>query len=109
LSVAYVAPSNELEQTIAALWQNVLGITSIGVNDNFVALGGHSLLALQIIAQIRSSCEIGFSVKEFYEAGTVARQAAAIVRLLIGEMSPDEVTRIMASAVNVEQRQGAAS
>lgn len=109
LSVAYVAPRNELEQTIAALWQNTLGITPVGVNDSFIALGGHSLLALQIIAQIRSSCEIGFSVKEFYEAGTVARQAAAIVRLLIGEMSTDEVTKILVGVVNVKQSQGAAS
>src|SRR5438034_6333877 len=42
LQTAYVAPRNEIEQQLAAMWQNVLGIEQIGIQDNFFAVGGDS-------------------------------------------------------------------
>ncbi|PWY53264.1 non-ribosomal peptide synthetase [Pseudomonas sp. RW409] len=50
---AYVAPVSELQQQIAAIWQDVLKVERVGLSDNFFALGGHSLLATQIISRVR--------------------------------------------------------
>ncbi|MBV9788623.1 MAG: amino acid adenylation domain-containing protein, partial [Chloroflexi bacterium] len=52
LAAAYVAPRNELEQTIAAIWQELLGVDQVGLHDNFFDLGGHSLLVIQLHGQL---------------------------------------------------------
>ncbi|MEO1353822.1 MAG: phosphopantetheine-binding protein, partial [Cyanobacteria bacterium J06635_15] len=52
LETAYVAPKNEIEQVIAQIWQDVLGITQIGIHDNFFDLGGDSLLATQVVSKL---------------------------------------------------------
>jgi amino acid adenylation domain-containing protein len=49
----YVAPRTELEQTIAAIWKELLGVEKVGVFDNIFDLGGHSLLLIQIHARMR--------------------------------------------------------
>jgi NAD(P)-dependent dehydrogenase (short-subunit alcohol dehydrogenase family)/acyl carrier protein len=48
----YAAPETELQQTIAEIWQELLGIDEVGIYDNFFDLGGHSLLATRVIAQL---------------------------------------------------------
>jgi NAD(P)-dependent dehydrogenase (short-subunit alcohol dehydrogenase family)/acyl carrier protein len=78
LSVAYVAPGNRTEESLAALWSEMLGIESVGVNDNFLELGGHSLLATQMISRIRDTFQVEISVKTFFEAPTVAEIAQLI-------------------------------
>ena len=52
---ATVRPRNRLELQLAAIWEQVLGVTPIGVRDNFFELGGHSLLALQIFGAIEQT------------------------------------------------------
>ncbi|MHC5731882.1 MAG: phosphopantetheine-binding protein, partial [Nostoc sp.] len=51
----YVAPRTPVEQSVANIWQQLLGIERLGIHDNFFELGGHSLLATQVISQLRKS------------------------------------------------------
>jgi amino acid adenylation domain-containing protein len=51
----YEAPQGAIEETLAAVWAEVLGVQRVGRNDNFFALGGHSLLALQLLERMRQS------------------------------------------------------
>ncbi|WP_374336810.1 amino acid adenylation domain-containing protein [Leeia sp.] len=60
LTTPYVAPETVLEKQLAAIWEAVLDIAPIGMNDDFYALGGHSLRATQITARIRN--ELGFEL-----------------------------------------------
>jgi acyl-coenzyme A synthetase/AMP-(fatty) acid ligase len=53
LDQAYVAPANAVEETLAAIWQEVLGVDHVGVHDDFFELGGHSLLAIQLMMWLR--------------------------------------------------------
>lgn len=53
-AVNYVAPQNDVEQTIAAVWQEVLNLEKIGVNDNFFEVGGNSLLITKIYSQLKN-------------------------------------------------------
>ncbi|NKI47929.1 amino acid adenylation domain-containing protein [Pseudomonas fluorescens] len=50
---AYVAPESELEQQVAAIWAQILGVERVGLADHFFESGGHSLLAMQVISRLR--------------------------------------------------------
>ncbi len=54
-SRAYAAPQGEVEQTLARLWQALLGIERVGRHDHFFELGGHSLLAVKLVEQMREA------------------------------------------------------
>jgi acyl transferase domain-containing protein len=54
----YVSPRNPVEQTIAEIWSNALGLKAIGIHDNFFELGGDSLQAVQVLAKLRQSFQI---------------------------------------------------
>ncbi|QQU69017.1 amino acid adenylation domain-containing protein [Pseudomonas fluorescens] len=49
----YVAPESELEQQVAAIWAQILGVERVGLADHFFESGGHSLLAMQVISRLR--------------------------------------------------------
>jgi amino acid adenylation domain-containing protein len=57
---SYIEPSNELEQKLAVVWQEVLNNQTIGVHDDFFEFGGHSLLSLQLVAEVQK--KLGYSV-----------------------------------------------
>jgi len=77
----YVAPHDELEQRLAALWSELLRVERVGLHDNFFNLGGHSLLATQVVSRIRSSFAVELSLQEFFETPTVAGLSLNIMRL----------------------------
>jgi thioesterase domain-containing protein len=78
-----VAPRDELESQIAAIWQRALNVSAIGVHDNFFQAGGHSLLAVQVLADMERSLGKTLSLADFFHAPTV--EAAA--RLLRNQVS----------------------
>ena len=81
LSTQYVAPRDETESRIAAIWQSVLGIEPIGVHDNFFELGGQSLWAVQLVARLREELKVELPVSSLLtEAPTVAGMAQVIAQ-----------------------------
>jgi acyl carrier protein len=96
LSSAYVAPRNEMEQGVAELWQELLGIDQVGVHDNFFELGGHSLLATRISSRVREMFQVGLSVRALFEAPTVAEFVAAIdAQRLAGEPDAKQLGQLL--------------
>ncbi|AIS56744.1 beta-ketoacyl synthase N-terminal-like domain-containing protein [Vibrio coralliilyticus] len=79
LSVEYVAPENDIEKEIIAVWQSILGISGIGVDDNFVELGGNSLLAVQIVSKVSAKFEVDIRVDLFYQDQTVRGLSGLII------------------------------
>ncbi len=73
-----VGPRSEAEEKVAAVWREGLGLDRIGVDDDLFELGGHSILAMQIVARLRTAFGAEFSVREFFDAPTVAGVAARI-------------------------------
>ncbi len=73
----YVAPRDDLEAEIVAIWEQLLGIENVGVNDDFFALGGHSLLATQAIIRIRRGYG-NIPLGAMFNASTVAALADVI-------------------------------
>ena len=75
----YVAPRNEMEQRIAAVWQELLGVSQVGIHDDFfVELSGSSLLATQLVTRLRNQFNTELPLRRFFEAPTVADLAALI-------------------------------
>ncbi|MBP5971595.1 acyltransferase domain-containing protein [Brasilonema sp. CT11] len=72
---SYIAPRNEKEQTIADIWQELLGTKQIGIHDNFFELGGDSLIAVQVISRLRKTFPIQLTVAIFFECPTIAEIA----------------------------------
>ncbi len=78
LETRYAAPSDELEEAIGEIWEELFGIDGIGVDDNFFELGGHSLLATQVVHRIRSQFTVELLLREAMELPTIRRMAEAV-------------------------------
>ena len=77
----HIEPETPLQQQIAAIWREVLGLPKIGLRDDFFALGGHSLLATQIISRTRQACDVELPLRTLFEAselGAFAEQVGLI-------------------------------
>jgi amino acid adenylation domain-containing protein len=74
----FVAPRNDLEKTLAAIWAEALHVERVGVHDNFFELGGHSLLATRIRARIQEELNLAIPLKLFFDGDTLERLAEQI-------------------------------
>ena len=114
---AYVAPGNESEQTIADIWQQVIGIERVGINDNFFDLGGHSLLAIKLIGRLREAFDIELPFARLFAAPTVAGLARAIaetkaeqegqeqaeIMKMLAQLSEDEIDAEISKRTNAAE------
>ncbi|MDV6301096.1 MULTISPECIES: non-ribosomal peptide synthase/polyketide synthase [Rhodococcus] len=78
LAREYRAPSTETESALVAIFETVLGIDRIGVDDDFFALGGNSLNATRVIARVNAELGTAVDVRSFFDAPTVAELAATV-------------------------------
>jgi acyl carrier protein len=74
----YVAPRDELEQELAAIWERALGVRPIGVDGSFFHLGGHSLIAVQVFNEIERSIGERLPLSTLFQAPTIGRLAEVL-------------------------------
>ncbi|WP_066363200.1 non-ribosomal peptide synthetase [Herbidospora mongoliensis] len=79
---AYVAPRTDVEELVAQIFGEVLGVPRVGITDDFFALGGHSLLATRVVARIRRAVDLVVPVRTLFASRTVAEFAAAVDEIL---------------------------
>ncbi|MFL6200509.1 MAG: amino acid adenylation domain-containing protein, partial [Thermoanaerobaculia bacterium] len=84
----YAAPRNELEAALAGIWQSVLGVERIGIHDDFFDLGGHSLTAIHLAARLRAGLGTDVTVRQIFQAPTVAALAAGLEKDTRGPLPP---------------------
>jgi len=72
------APRTLVEEMVAGVWGEVLGLEAVGVNDNFFELGGHSLLGVWVITRVRQVFQLELPLRVLFENPTVAAMAEAI-------------------------------
>jgi acyl carrier protein len=70
--VEFVAARNELENKIAAVWQNILQLAQVGIHDNFFDLGGHSLLLARLSMELRQALGRDISVVDLFRYPSIA-------------------------------------
>jgi amino acid adenylation domain-containing protein len=77
----YVAPRDPIEEVLAVIWSEMLGLARVGVEDNFFSLGGHSLLATQIVSRTRETFHVDLPLRSLFESPTIAHTAKVIQKL----------------------------
>jgi acyl carrier protein len=96
LDTDYVAPRDEIDQTIAAIWQDILGIEQVGIYDNFFDLGGHSLLVTQLISRLHAAFRVELPMQALFESRTIADSAAVVSNQLFGQTDRETLDRALA-------------
>ncbi|MFP5288783.1 MAG: beta-ketoacyl synthase N-terminal-like domain-containing protein, partial [Thermoanaerobaculia bacterium] len=93
---APVLPRNELERNIAGIWKEVVGLTEVGVRDNFFDVGGHSLLMARVHGRLEETLGRRISMVDLFQYPTIAALAA--------HLSPEEVPATAVAPPAVERR-----
>ena len=110
LAEPYVAPGSDIEKVLCAVWQDMLGLDEVGVNDPYTDLGGDSLHAIPMISRIEEIFKIKVSLRSLLTENTVAKLArhlvsieprpgqagaAAKIFIRIKSMSPEEMKALL--------------
>ena len=74
----YAAPRTPMEQAVAGIWSQVLGVERVGVHDNFFDLGGHSLMAMRLIMAVQDMLGVDVSLRDLFEGPTIEQMLAVI-------------------------------
>jgi hypothetical protein len=91
LPYAYMAPANDVQRALVGIWEELLGIAPIGIDDDFFALGGHSLLATRVLAAVWRDFAVEMSLAGFFEHPTIVQLADEIVLRQIAAYDPRAV------------------
>ncbi|MEY2427162.1 MAG: hypothetical protein QOJ40_47, partial [Verrucomicrobiota bacterium] len=94
LAKRYASPRDEVEVQLTKIWEQVLGIRPVGIEDKFFELGGHSLLAVRVIAQMEKAFGRKLRLATIFQAPTI-RELAAIIREEVAESSVTNGTSLV--------------
>ncbi|RZL09898.1 MAG: SDR family NAD(P)-dependent oxidoreductase [Rubrivivax sp.] len=86
LLTPFASPEEGVQQTLAELWQRLLGLQPVGADDHLLELGGDSLLAIQMLAQVRQHFGVAVSPADFLQTPTIAALAVLVETRLIEEI-----------------------
>ncbi|MGH9612060.1 MAG: HAD-IIIC family phosphatase, partial [Bryobacteraceae bacterium] len=100
------APRTELERQLAAIWEDLLHVTPIGIHDNFFDLGGHSLMAVQLLSQLNREIGVDLSLDVVYSGElTIAEMAKAIELREFAGADADEYAAILAEVESLSDEE----
>jgi acyl transferase domain-containing protein/acyl carrier protein len=102
LSNAYAAPQNEIEQSLANIWQEFLGINQIGIYDDFFELGGDSLLITRIISRLREVFQLELSHRDLFENPTLAGLGKIIESQNMKRQEPKSTSAVSSKLIEGE-------
>ncbi len=90
----FVAPRDDLEFQLTQIWEEVLGISPIGVTDNFFELGGHSLLAVRLMAKIEKFFGSRLSLVQLFQEATIEKLKSLLSQNIFSSQNPSPLVAI---------------
>jgi acyl carrier protein len=96
-------PRNPVEEAIAQLWQQILKLNQVGMDENFFELGGHSLAASWLVSQVRRLFGVELSLQSFFKKPTIAAMAGLILERSGATVVPAEATEVPAKKATEPQ------
>jgi amino acid adenylation domain-containing protein len=93
-----VPPSTPVELALAEIWQDMLGIDQVGVDDHFFDLGGHSLSAVAMLARVHEELGIDLYLGTIFEAASIRALAEVITEELLSQAGDDDLRAALAEA-----------
>ncbi|MBV6325668.1 hypothetical protein KVP70_32655, partial [Duganella sp. HSC-15S17] len=94
VSRAYEAPQGEIEEALAQIWQDLLGLARIGRHDYFFEMGGHSLMAVQMHNRIREKFDVDVSLRSLFEHTSLTDISDLIMTLQVAQYSNEDRERL---------------
>jgi amino acid adenylation domain-containing protein len=103
---AYRAPRDVVEEVVADIWADVLGLEHVGVEDPFLDLGGHSILAAQVQARLSEVLPFEVALRDLFDTSTVAGLAQHLRKLAGGSGHDlEEICRTVQALVAMSDRE----
>ena len=120
-SKTFVKPHTPVEEVLARIWREVLGVERVGIHDNFFELGGDSVQITQIISRVRDTLRVELPLETLFQTQTVGTLATAILEdsserleieriaellIRVAQLSEEEVETMFAkeTAIKLEER-----
>jgi hypothetical protein len=88
------APVGTVEEALAEIWTELLGVERVGRGDDFFLLGGHSILAVQMISRVRQAMEVELALAAVFEKPVLSALADRILDLQLARFDPETVARL---------------
>ncbi|MGK7915314.1 MAG: phosphopantetheine-binding protein, partial [Prochloraceae cyanobacterium] len=88
-TTSYLAPQNEIEQVLVEVWQQVLSLAKISINDNFFAIGGNSLAAIQLITKLQDIFQIKIPLRVLTTSPNIRALAVTIETMLLKDIDSE--------------------
>jgi acyl-coenzyme A synthetase/AMP-(fatty) acid ligase/acyl carrier protein len=104
-AAAYVAPRDAVEERLAGVWRDLLGVEKVGVHDSFFALGGHSLLATRLVAAVREAFGVEVPLRTLFERPALEDLALVIAEARVERADAGDVERLLAELEEISDEE----
>ncbi|MFQ5684962.1 MAG: AMP-binding protein, partial [Candidatus Binatia bacterium] len=101
----FVAPRTQVEDVLAGIWAEVLGLDQVGIYDNLFDLGGHSLNATQVISRVINTFKVELPIKSLFESPTVADMAVVITENMAKKAGNKELAHMLAELESISNEE----
>jgi hypothetical protein len=97
-------PPTPAEQLMAGLWTELLGISSVGADDDFFALGGNSMNAARLLNRIRATFGVDFNLRGIFDNPSLAELSSAVtdqIHAEVAAMTPEQIAAALGESGNI--------
>jgi acyl carrier protein len=92
---AYAAPATPVQEALASIWREVLGVDRVGLDDDFFALGGHSLLAVKMLAHLQGTLGISLPLGCVFDGSTIRELSRVVTVALLDDVAGDDLAQLL--------------